>query len=189
MSDDSIRDLLRALAEADATAEASPEIEVQLRKKFRSRKRRRAWRGITLWALWAPLAAAAAIVLLFVFVNRKPATAPVNPVPSDTAAAPSLEQAVPPQPASPPTIMQMRKSGAARPPQPEEIVTDFFPLMDPAPPFERGKILRVELPASAMEMVGLPVHAEHLTDSVQADVLVGEEGLPRAIRFVKFERK
>src|SRR4051812_22362617 len=26
-----------------------------------------------------------------------------------------------------------------------EIVTDFFPLMDPAPPFQRGRILRVEL--------------------------------------------
>jgi hypothetical protein len=78
---------------------------------------------------------------------------------------------------------------AVNPPQPQEIVTDFFPLMDPAPPFERGKILRVELPASAMKMVGLPVHEEHLADSVEADVLVGEEGLPRAIRFVKFERK
>src|SRR5437899_11809397 len=131
MSDDSLRELLRALAEADATAEASPEIEVRLRKKFRSRKRRRAWRGITLWAPLAP--AVAAIVLLFVFVNRQPATAPVNPVPSNTAAAPSLEQAGPPQPASPPTITQMRKSGAAQAPQPEETVTDFFPLMSPAP--------------------------------------------------------
>jgi hypothetical protein len=71
----------------------------------------------------------------------------------------------------------------------EEVVTEFYPLMDPAPPFERGRLLRVELPASAMRMVGLPVHAEHLSDPVQADVLVGEEGLPRAIRFVKFETK
>ena len=61
--------------------------------------------------------------------------------------------------------------------------------LDPAPSFGRGKILRVELPASAMKMVGLPVHEEHLADAVQADVLVGEEGLPRAIRFVKFDIK
>jgi len=190
MSDDSIHNLLRAVAEADASAEASPEIEVRLRKKFRSQRRKRAWRGAGLWALKALLApAAAATVLLFIFVNRKPVPAPVNPVPRNTAAAPWLEQAPPPQPAGPTTSVQMPQSGAARPPQPEEIVTDFFPLMDPAPPFERGKILRVELPASAMGMVGLPVHEEHLADSVQADVLVGEEGLPRAIRFVKFERK
>jgi len=73
--------------------------------------------------------------------------------------------------------------------QPSEVVTDFFPLMDPAPPFQRGRILRVELPASAMQMVGLPVHEQHLNDPVQADVLIGEEGLPRAIRFVKFEKE
>ena len=113
--------------------------------------------------------AAAAVVMLFVFVHRKPAVAPVSPVSINRPAAPYLEQVVPPQP--------------------EEIVTDFFPLMDPAPPFGRGKILRVELPASAMGMVGLPVNEQHLADSVQADVLVGEEGLPRAIRFVKFEGK
>jgi hypothetical protein len=166
MSDDSIQDLLRGLAEADASTEAPPEIEMQLRKKFRSRKRRRAWRRA---ALWAPLVPAAALVMLFVFVHRKPALAPVSPVSINTPAAPSLEQVVPPQP--------------------EEIVTDFFPLLDPAPPFGRGKILRVELPASAMKMVGLPVHEEHLADSVRADVLVGEEGLPRAIRFVKVDIK
>jgi len=170
MSDDSIQDLLRALAEADASTEAPPEIEMRLRKKFRSRKRRRAWQGIAQWALWAPLVpAAAAVVMLFVFVHRKPAVAPVSPVSINTPALPYLEQVVPPQP--------------------EEIVTDFFPLMHPAPPFGRGKLLRVELPASAMKMVGLPVHEEHLADAVQADVLVGEEGLPRAIRFVKFDIK
>jgi hypothetical protein len=74
-------------------------------------------------------------------------------------------------------------------PKPQEIVTDFFPLMDPAPPLGRGQLLRVELPASAMQMVGLPVREDRLADSVEADVLVGEEGLPRAIRFVSFEVK
>jgi hypothetical protein len=38
-----------------------------------------------------------------------------------------------------------------------------------------------------MQIVGLPVREEHLADPVQADVLIGEEGLPRAIRFVTFE--
>ncbi len=59
--------------------------------------------------------------------------------------------------------------------------------MNPAPPFERGQILRVDVPASAMRAVGLPVREERLADRVQADVLVGEEGMPRAIRFVSFE--
>jgi hypothetical protein len=78
-----------------------------------------------------------------------------------------------------------RPSAIARPPAVEETVTEFFPLIDPEPPFERGEILRVNLPASAMRFVGLPVREERLDDRVQADVLVGEEGLPRAIRFVR----
>jgi hypothetical protein len=202
MNDDSIRDLLRVLGEADASAEAPPEIELRLRKKFRAHRRRRALRHMAPWTLLAP--AAAVIVLLFVFVHRKPAMAPVNQMnqmsqmsqmsqmnqgPIHTAAARALGHTLPPQPGSPSTAMPVRKSVAAPPRQPEEIDTDFFLLMDPAPPFERGKMLRVELPASAMEMVGLPVNEEHLADSVQADVLIGEEGLPRAIRFVKFEMK
>jgi hypothetical protein len=144
MNEEPGRGMLRALAAADAGAEARPEIEMNLRRAFRARQRKRVRRQGIMWA-----AAAAAIVLAMVFMNRKP---PVLP-------------------------------------QPSEVVTDFFPLMDPAPPFQRGRILRVEVPASAMKMVGLPVHEEHLNDPVEADVLVGEEGLPRAIRFVKLERQ
>jgi hypothetical protein len=76
-----------------------------------------------------------------------------------------------------------------RQPEPHEVVTDFFPLMNPAPSFGRGQMLRVQLPAAAMQTVGLPVREEHLDDLVQADVLVGEEGMPRAIRFVRFDVK
>ena len=57
--------------------------------------------------------------------------------------------------------------------------------MESALPFDRGQLLRVELPASVLRSVGLPVHEDHLGDLIQAEVLVGEEGLPRAIRFVK----
>jgi len=67
------------------------------------------------------------------------------------------------------------------------MVTDFYPLLNPAPPLERGQILRVNVPASVMQSVGFPVAEDRLTEPVQADVLLGEEGLPRAIRFVGFQ--
>ncbi len=76
-----------------------------------------------------------------------------------------------------------------RSPRVEESATDFFPLMSPAPPFERGEILRVNVPASVMRTVGLPVQEERIGDRVQADIVVGEEGLPRAIRFVWTEAR
>jgi len=183
MSDESVHDLLRALAEADASVEAPPELELRLREQFRSRNRQRLWRRSVLWAA----SAAAVVALVFVFANRNSAVAPTTPVVVSPPAVTLPKVSAPP--ISQTAVAPRRRPTAARPHQREEIVTDFFPLMDPAPPFERGQLLRIELPASAMQMVGLPVHEQRLADRVQADVLVGEEGLPRAIRFVKFESK
>jgi hypothetical protein len=178
MSEDRVVEALRALSEHDASREASPEVEARLRVQFQSHRRRRAWRRTAVWAT----AAAAAMVVFFVVTNRKPpAPAPVREVVTQAVVVqPEAALAVPVK-----TPRRARRSVT----RPQEVVTDFFPLMDPAPPFERGQLLRVELPASAMQMVGLPVREDRLADSVQADVLVGEEGLPRAIRFVSFELK
>ena len=52
-------------------------------------------------------------------------------------------------------------------------MTEFYPLIEDPPPFERGELLRVSLPASAMRSVGLPVSEDRLDETVQADVLVG----------------
>lgn len=70
---------------------------------------------------------------------------------------------------------------------PREIVTDFFPLIDAPPPIGRGELVRVMVPASTMRTVGLPVNEDRLTDQVKADVLVSEDGLATAIRFVRSE--
>jgi hypothetical protein len=180
MSEDRVVKALQALSEHDALREASPEVEARLRAQFQSRRRRHAWRQAAVWGSVAA-AAAAAIVMFVVVTNRRPpAPVPAHEVRQVGAVQPEAAPAAPRK-----TAQRVRKQVT----RPQEVVTDFFPLMDPAPPFERGQLLRVELPASAMQMVGLPVREDRLTDSVQADVLVGEEGLPRAIRFVSFEVK
>jgi hypothetical protein len=178
MSEERMVEALRALSEHDASREASCEVEARLRVKFQSRRRRGAWRRAAVWAA----AAAAALVMFFVVTNRKP------PAPALVHEVVTQAAAVQPEVAAAAVVKSPRR--VRRPvTRPQEVVTDFFPLMDPAPPFERGQLLRVELPASAMQMVGLPVREDRLADPVQADVLVGEEGLPRAIRFVGFELK
>lgn len=65
-----------------------------------------------------------------------------------------------------------------------EVATDFFPLLEVIPPFERGRILRTTVPAATMREVGLWVHPDRLYEPVEADVLVGNDGIARAIRFV-----
>jgi hypothetical protein len=46
-------------------------------------------------------------------------------------------------------------------------------------------MVRVELPGSALGEVGLPVDPETAKTPVKADVLLGDDGLARAIRFVR----
>lgn len=52
-------------------------------------------------------------------------------------------------------------------------------------PLESGQVLRVELPASTLISMGLPILAEDVSKPVLADLLLGQDGLARAIRFVK----
>lgn len=74
---------------------------------------------------------------------------------------------------------------SARPPDEPERVTDFIPLAGaPAPPLESGQLVRVQLPRSALASLGLPVNVERANEPVKADVLLGNDGLARAIRFV-----
>ncbi|MET0649877.1 MAG: hypothetical protein ABW208_24980 [Pyrinomonadaceae bacterium] len=76
----------------------------------------------------------------------------------------------------------------ARPAQAaEEVATEFIPLMQAGPytQAEEGHLVRVELPRSALASFGLPVNAEAPAGRVKADVLLGQDGVARAIRFVR----
>jgi hypothetical protein len=161
----SVEDLLKSLAESDRNLEARPAVEAQLRSAFKRKYSRRTWPYFAL--------AAAAAVVFTISIPRKPAETMKIAV-----AAPSVAVVPLPRPA-PPKVFH--------PQQPKEVVTEFYSLMDVQPQFDGGSLLRVSLPASAMRTVGLPVSEDHQSDLVQADVLVGEEGLARAIRFVRYE--
>jgi len=183
MSEERALQALRALAENDLGVQASPALEARLLREFRSRRPHQRNR----WPAIAALAAGGLIAVLLL-VHRSPkSTARVPAVP---ISAP--ESFAGPEPAPTPKALAAprkmnRKLTALRRPEQREVMTDFFPLMNPAPPFERGQMLRVQLPAAAMRTVGLPVREERMADPIQADVLVGEEGMARAIRFVRFD--
>ena len=68
-----------------------------------------------------------------------------------------------------------------------EYTSDFFLLNLGAAqaPMESGEVLRVQMPRSALVRFGLPVNVEQADVPVKADLLVGEDGLARAIRFVR----
>lgn len=68
-----------------------------------------------------------------------------------------------------------------------ETVTEFFPLIegDDLESLEFTQIVRVELTPSALREVGLPMSYASEGESVKADVILGHDGLARAIRFVR----
>lgn len=68
-----------------------------------------------------------------------------------------------------------------------EVATDFMPLTydAAATPLDSGHLVRVELPRTALLSMGLPMNAERANEYVKADVLMGEDGVARAIRFVR----
>jgi len=68
-----------------------------------------------------------------------------------------------------------------------EIATDFFPLVnrEALTELDSGQLVRVELPRSALMSFGLPMNMERAAERIKADVVVGEDGLARAIRFVR----
>ena len=52
-------------------------------------------------------------------------------------------------------------------------------------PLDGGRLVRVRLPRSAMGVFGLPVDPGRDPERVQADVVLSDDGLLRAIRFVR----
>ncbi len=68
-----------------------------------------------------------------------------------------------------------------------EIATDFFPLMnrEGLAEMDSGQVVRVELPRSALMSFGLPMDMDRAGERIKADVVVGNDGLARAIRFVR----
>jgi hypothetical protein len=167
-----MNELLKALADADREREAPPAVEMRLRAAFRKKYQRR------VWPYFALVAAIAAVIVLSIIKTKPPLkpqvieTREVAPIVLPVAVVARNEAPAP------------RRVVHRRPPPKEEIVTEFYPLMEDPLPFERGELLRVSLPASAMRTVGVTVSEDRLGEIVQADVLVGQEGLARAIRFV-----
>ena len=60
-----------------------------------------------------------------------------------------------------------------------------LPSADGAAASEDQTIVRVSLPPSALASFGLPVSADARDTNVLADFVLGEDGMPRAVRLVQ----
>jgi hypothetical protein len=71
--------------------------------------------------------------------------------------------------------------------QADETTADFYPLPDAdgLPPVESAMVVRVQLPMSSLELIGFPVNQDRDSDPVEAEVLLGQDGLARGVRLVE----
>jgi hypothetical protein len=69
----------------------------------------------------------------------------------------------------------------------QELATEFIPLVyqNDLLPAENVQIVRVKLPRAALVSFGLPINEDRAGEPVKADVLLGDDGVARAIRFVR----
>lgn len=148
---------LRALG-ADGPSEAPRHIEEQLKARFRRQNRRR---NLMAWAPALSVAAAAGIALLL--WSHSGQTKPVAPpaiVAANTVAPAAAE---------------------------EEADASFYPLpeAEALPAVETAMVVRVQLPVSSLQLMGVPIGEERTDSSVEAELLLGQDGLARAVRLAQ----
>ncbi|HEY7181213.1 MAG TPA: hypothetical protein VIC84_07330 [Blastocatellia bacterium] len=198
---------LRAVAEEMAGEEPPARVEKALLAAFRAQTAATASSTIfsatrsapsrpRRWSSWKLAAVAAGILILISMMaafwrsagshepqHEERAVAPTSP---KSAAPPvSHNQIAVEQPKNAPK--RARRSASVNNPDEAEVVTEFFPLREgeDITALDSLEVVRVELPGSALGEVGLPVDPETMNEPVKADVVLGQDGLARAIRFVR----
>lgn len=180
---------LKALASQSGRS-APPRLEAALVAEFRSRQRRKRTRRSANW-YWAAAAAACLVVAAGLMrFERRPTPPPraAALLQAPTAVEARLTQA---PPAAPARKTARRPRRVARPAAPRpgskrpEMATEFIPVSYAATPAGQASIVRVRLPRTALLSFGLPMNVERAAEPVLADVLLGEDGVARAIRFVR----
>ena len=147
-------------------------------------------RHIQKWRPW--MAAAAAVVMAAAITFSTLPSRNVRPQPQPGAAPPPAAPATQPEPAravvppSPPTEPRPRPR-ASRPATAtpgEARANEFVPLPGAfaLPDFESGRIVRMEVPLTGLPAFGIDLVPDAAPAAVEADFLIGQDGLPRAIR-------
>ena len=167
------------LVSAGMRGEGAPwRVEAGLLAAFRSQQGFKR-RGASWYSWWPPVltwaSAAAATVVLAVILMHGPHPVPASIAPVSAPrriAAPAMESA---------DMPADRVDEDSYGPD-----SDFIPVPNAAgiEPNEDVHLVRVEATRSAMMALGIVVSAENASDTVVADVVLGSDGMARAVRLV-----
>jgi hypothetical protein len=188
---------LHALARADEREHAPMRLEAQLLSAFRVH-RKAVYRPSRRNLAWLMAAAAAVAVLIGAGLAwhrisasghahggaHAVAAIPVAPNPTQaTLMAPPSQAGGDGRNQPSPT---MERAASAQEFEPVVEMAEFLPLpfADDDSPLGTAEVVRIRLSESALGVLGLPVSDEVSRQPVTADVVIGEDGVARAIRFI-----
>ncbi|HEY6393228.1 MAG TPA: hypothetical protein VIX89_18245 [Bryobacteraceae bacterium] len=171
---------LRGLA-ADGPRQAPPHVEEFLVAELRRRSHARHVRHGRIWWSVSAVAAIAAGMAVLMWMRPAPAkstfavarvSVPELSRPVETVVVPAVQKS------------QAIRSARVRP---VKAAVSFYalPSASELPPAENAVVVRVQLPMSSLRLMGLLVSEESSAERIQADVLVGQDGLARGVRFVQ----
>lgn len=174
-----LREDLRMLGAETAEAEAPSRVGLRLRQEFRT-KHKTIKRQRTALVLGWSLATAAALFFVFTWVNwhlhRGGTEMATNGNHAANTVPTNNTQSATKSDASTSTVsgnMLMASNDS-----------DFTLLPDSMPPVpEDATVVHVQMQRGALEALGFTVNEEHAGDWIKVDLLVGDDGLPQAVRF------
>ena len=69
----------------------------------------------------------------------------------------------------------------------DETAAGFYPLpdADALPPVESAMVVRVQMPMASLELIGFPINQDRASERVEAEVVLGQDGLARGVRLVE----
>jgi hypothetical protein len=206
-----VLELLESLRRATADGRPSPAVEQRVLAEFHRLHRHAApeTRRAHGWTAWprlsrpAWLAAAASIALLLGAAAawrlsqtgtaggaqaRQPLVATRLPG-ADGVAALSPGVVEPPATGATVAATDNRAAGRGRRPAPaaRDARLEFvaWPGAGALPPFESGELVRTELPVGVLSLLGIEQEGRAVRGVVVADVIVGQDRMPRAVRVVR----
>ena len=167
-----LRTDLRTLAHETARAGSPARVEMRLRQEFRTKHKTMKTHRAAVAATWA-LAAAAVLLVAFSWLHwREQRIAKVQPAPIH-----SVQKSEPPS------------SGALDASELGDVVvasndSGEFTLLPGSMPseVEDATVVHVQMQRAALGALGLAVNEEQAGDWIQVDLLVGDDGLPQAVR-------
>jgi hypothetical protein len=174
----SLRSELRLLGQENSRAQAPARVEMRLRQEFRTKHKTMKTQRAAVVATWA-LAAAAVLLVAVSWVRWHQER--INAAAQHPAVISAPQRSGAQTPSIPGAAADLGQVVVASNDSSSD--SDFTLLPGSMlSPTEDATVVRVGMQRAALSAFGLTVNEEHAGDWIQVDMLVGDDGVPQAVR-------